>query len=309
MTRIAALMGLAVSFCGLAAASGANAERTRIEEWRAQRLADLTGPQGWLNLVGLFWLDSGENTFGRAASNRIHLDHPALAELAGSFYVDSSGHTRFLARAASGITHDGQRVAAIDMVPDGRGLPTVLESGPLRFLLIARAGKVGVRIRDLDSPRLRQFVPIEYFPIDAGWAIQARFEAYEPPHHLRILNILGLEEDKVSPGALVFRRDGHEWRLETILQSPQDTTLFVMFTDGTTGKETYGGGRYLFVPLPKPAGPGPGSVLLDFNEAVNPPCAFNDFAVCPLPPYQNRLTLRIESGEKAHGNGASDRHP
>ena len=302
MTRFLAFVGALIAgwspFAGALESTAAEGpEQAAVEQWRVTRVAELTSETGWLTLVGLFWLDKGDNTFGRAPSNRLVLDHPALAPRAGTFTLDSKG-VHFKARRDSGITHAGLPVSSMDMVMDTRGEPTVVSSGPLRFFIIERAGKIGVRVRDVDSPRRREFVPIDYFPIATDWVFTARFEPYEPHRHIRIINILGLEEEMDCPGALVFNKDGREWRLDAVLESPNDQTLFVMFGDRTNGKGSYGGGRFLHTPLP--AG---GTVRVDFNEAYNPPCAFNNFATCPLPPEQNKLALRVESGEKAYGNG------
>jgi uncharacterized protein len=308
MTRFAAFVGTAIAawspFAGaLESRVDVNPapEWQIVEQWRAIRVAELTGEQGWLTLVGLFWLDKGDNSFGRAASNRLALDHPALARKAGTFTLDSTG-VHLTARPGSGITHGGQPVSTLDMVMDSQGEPTVVSSGPLRFFIIERAGKVGVRVRDVDSPRRREFAPIDYYPVATDWVFQARFEPYEPHRHIRIINILGLEEEMDCPGALVFNQDGREWRLDAVLESPDDPTLFVMFGDRTNGNGSYGGGRFLRVPLPSQ-----GTARVDFNEAYNPPCAFNNFATCPLPPEQNKLALRVESGEKAYGNGHGGR--
>jgi uncharacterized protein len=184
------------------------------------------------------------------------------------------------------------------MVADSHGEPTVLSSGSLRIWVIERAGKLGVRIRDVDSPRRREFKRIDYYPIDTSWVLDARFEPYEPHQHIPIVNILGLEEEMDCPGTLVFTKDGHEWRLAALLEDPADQTFFVMFADPTNGHETYGGGRFLRVPLPSQ-----GMTRVDFNQSYNPPCAFNNFSTCPLPPPQNHLALRVESGEKVYGDG------
>lgn len=273
------------------------AERQEVEQWRAKRLASLTSETGWLTLAGLFWLQEGENTFGRAASNALRLENMALAPTAGSFVV-SGERVRFLARAGSGVTHAGKPVTALDLVPDTHGEPTILASGPLTFFVIERAGKLGVRVRDSASPHRTNFRGLEYYSIDDGWAFDARFEPYEPHRHIGIVNILGMEESMDSPGALVFTKGGREYRLDAVLEEPDAHELFIMFADGTSGKETYGAGRFMYVPLPQS-----GKVRLDFNKAYNPPCAFNDFATCPLPPYQNRLPLRVEAGEKNYAGG------
>jgi len=283
---------------GSDAAGGAlQAERDDIGTWRRQRVDSLTSDTGWLTLAGLYWLKEGENTFGRDPANSLVLDNPALAGRAGSFNL--SGHAvRFTARPGSGVLHDGAPVGTLALASDAGGTPTVLASGALRFFVIERAGNLGVRVRDLNNPHRLQFRGLSYFPVSTAWVFDARFVPYQPVRHIRIVNILGMEEDSVSPGAVVFSRDGREWRLDTVLEQPGDAELFIMFADATSGHETYGAGRFLYVPLPKD-----GSTRLDFNKAYNPPCALNDFATCPLPPPQNRLSLRVAAGEKTYVGG------
>ena len=276
-------------------------ERSSIEAWRADRARRLISDSGWLTLCGLFWLKEGENSFGRAASNALALDNPSLADTAGSFVLRDH-RVRFLAAPGGKVTHEGQPVSSLDLVPDTAGEPTVLASGSLRFFIIERAGNLGVRVRDLENPHRRDFRGLSYFPVSTAWVFDARFEPYEPARHLKIVNILGMEEDAVSPGAVVFTKNGREWRLDTVLESPGDKELFIMFADLTSGHETYGAGRFLYIPLPQSQ-----RAQLDFNKAYNPPCALNDFATCPLPPPQNRLTLRIEAGEKKYA-GRPEHH-
>jgi uncharacterized protein len=282
---------------GTATAAQAAAEQAAVLAWRAQRVAALTSDTGWLTLTGLYWLKPGDNSFGRAAGNALRLDKPALAATAGSFVL-SGAQVRFVARPGSGVTHDGAPVGTLDLVSDAHGEPTVLESGSLRFFVIDRVGHIGVRVRDLDNPRRRSFRGFEYFPISSDWAVHARFERYVPARRIRIVNILGMEDEMPSPGAVVFMKDGREWRLDTVLEEPGDPELFIMFADATSGHETYGAGRFLYIPMPQGD-----TALVDFNEAFNPPCAVNDFATCPLPPYQNRLKLRVAAGEKNYAGG------
>ena len=271
------------------------ADETRlVEQWRAKRFAGLTGEDGWLTLAGLYWLHEGENRFGRAAGNAVILDHPALQDVSGVFTL-RDGQVRFTAAADSNITSRNQPVTQIDLQTDASGDPTILQTGSLRFYAIQRAGKFGVRVRDIDSPARNAFHGLQYFPIDMHWRIRAHFEPYVPSKRVPIVNILGMVDAMESPGALVFDKDGKTWRLDTILESPGDSELFVMFTDTTGGRETYGAGRYLYV-----AKPVNDIVWLDFNQAYNPPCAFTEFATCPLPPRQNRLPLAITAGEKKY---------
>jgi uncharacterized protein len=291
------LLGGLFMIAALAAANDLQSERSSVEHWRTERIAELTNDTGWLSLVGLFWLSPGENTFGRAASNTLVLDNPNLADTAGTFTL-SGDKVTFTARPGSGITHGGQPVATLELVSDAKESPTVVSSGPLRFFIIERAGKFAVRVRDLASPRRRNFKGLQYFPIAPDWAFDARFEPYEPRRHIKIVNILGLEEDMVSPGAVVFTRNGQELRLDAVLDGPEATDLFIMFADATSGHATYGAGRFLHAPFATN-----GRTVVDFNKAYNPPCAFNNFATCPLPPYQNRLQLEITAGEKTYAEG------
>jgi len=279
-------------FAAATAAAAPTSEQANVETWRQQRLQELTNQTGWLNLVGLYWLNEGPNTFGRASSNTLVLDHPKLAPTAGTFFL-ASGHVTFTAAAAAGITHQGQPVTTIDLISDARESATVISSGPLRLFIIERAGKLGVRVRDVDSPLLQSFQGLKYFPISEDWVREARFEPYEPQRHIAIVNILGLEEEMVAPGALLFKtKDGQDVKLDAVLDGADATDLFVMYSDATSGHETYGAGRFLHVPFATN-----GKTVIDFNKSYNPPCAFNNFATCPLPPYQNRLKVKVTAGE------------
>lgn len=266
-------------------------ERQGVEQWKADRLASLTSEAGWLALTGLFWLKPGENTFGSAGTNALHLDSPSLAPEAGTFVLEGNA-VRFDARPHGGVTHEGRAVTDIALAADSTGEPTLLESGTLTFYVIERAGHLGIRVRDSANPLRTKFHGLDYFPNDDSWVMDARFEPYEPHKKIPIVNILGMRENMDSPGALVFMHGGKEYRLDALLEDPSDTDLFIMFADATSGGETYGAGRFMYVPLPHD-----GLVRLNFNQAYNPPCAFNTFATCPLPPAQNRLAVRVEAGE------------
>jgi hypothetical protein len=291
LTRALAIMLLGAALPASAQAAEVAAAGT-LEQWRTERLAALTADSGFLTLVGLFWLEPGRNSFGRARSNALVLDHPVMPRRLGHFELED-GRVRFVAARGASVLESGRPVTATPMQADSAGAPTVLRHGTLDFFVIERAGQLGVRVRDLDNPRRRGFPGIEYFDADEQWRIAARFEPYQPVRQISILNILGMESDMPSPGAIVFEKDGRKWRLDAIDESPGAPTLFVMFADGTSGRESYGAGRFLEVPRPVD-----GRLVIDFNRAYNPPCAFNEFATCPLPPEQNRLSLRITAGER-----------
>ncbi len=275
----------------LVVADPAQDDAARVEAWRAQRLASLTSETGWLTPIALYWLKEGRNSFGRAPSVAFSLDDAALAPDTGEFVL-TGGHVRYVAHGTQTMTYLGKPVSSLELVSDLEEHPTELIAGSLHFLLIDRAGHLGIRVRDSVSPNRLQFKGLQYFPFKADWHLQARFEPYVPERHIPIVNILGMTEEMTSPGAIVFEREGRTWRLDAIQEAPGDQELFVMFSDATSGRQTYGSGRFLYVPLPKAD-----RIDVDFNEAFNPPCAFTDFATCPLPPLQNQLAVTVDAGE------------
>jgi hypothetical protein len=292
--RLVPLLLALLAYASAATAVTPAEEETTIARWRAERAVELTGESGWLSLVGLYWLEPGVNTVGSDAANAIALADPQLDRHAGRFLVDARG-VRFEGARGGCLNVAGSGARVATMRPDTSGDPTVLECGSLRFMVIERAGRHGVRVRDTASAARRAFKGVESFPVDASWVVDARFEPYDPVHHVTIMNVLGMELDMVAPGALVFERDGREWRLDALYEEPDAKQLFVMFRDGTSGHETYGAGRFINAPLPVD-----GHVALDFNIAHNPPCAFTTFATCPLPPPQNRIELRVLAGERRY---------
>ena len=275
----------------LAAAESVQDENARIAEFRAQRLASLTSETGWLTPVALYWLKDGENSFGRASDRAFSLNDRALAPDTGVFVLKNR-RVRYVAHASKAITYLGRHVSSLDLISDADQNPTELVAGTLHFLLIERAGHLGIRVRDSVSPNRSNFKGLQYFPVRPDWHLQAHFEAYVPQRRIPIVNILGMTQEMISPGAIVFERGGHSWRLDAILEAPGDTELFVMFSDATSGRQTYGAGRFLYVGLPEAD-----RIEVDFNKAFNPPCAFTNFATCPLPPPQNQLALAVDAGE------------
>jgi uncharacterized protein (DUF1684 family) len=269
-----------------------------MEKWRAERLEEINGEDGWTTLVGLFWLNEGQNKFGGDPSNEIVLPRSSAPKFAGSMRLDN-GVVTLEAKPDAGITSDGNAASTLVLQSDDDGKPTVLKLGSLKLFVIKRGEKLGLRVKDKRNPARSHFAGLDYFPVDLKWRLDARFEPYDPPKIIPIVNVLGMVDNMTSPGALVFEVNGKTHRLDPVLEKGSKQ-LFIIFGDRTTGKETYGAGRYLYA---DPAGDD-GKVVLDFNKAYNPPCAFTQFATCPLPPRQNRLAIRVEAGEKKYaGSG------
>jgi len=151
----------------------------------------------------------------------------------------------------------------------------VLESGSVSFFLIERVGKYGVRVRDKNNPHRVHFTGLQYFRSAATGRSRRASSPTAAPAHSHSRTFSDGKKNMDCPGALVFTRDGHEYRLDAVLEEPDAEELFVMFADGTSGRETYGAGRFLYLPLPVN-----GKVPLDFTRAYSPPCAFNEFATC-----------------------------
>jgi hypothetical protein len=272
-----------------------SAHKNEIEKWQSERLESLTKEDGWLTLIGLFWLNDGENKFGSDEKNPVVLPRYKAPRLAGSLWLEN-GRVRIETRPGVEITADGNPVTTLDLKDDlDDGGPTILRLGSLIINVLKRGDRVGVRVKDTESLTRKEFKGLEYYPIDPKWRMEARFEPYQPAKTIPITNVLGMTNDEKSPGALAFDVGGRIYRIDPVIEKGEKD-WFVMIADGTTGKETYGAGRYLYVSPPDAAG----KVVIDFNKAYNPPCAFTNFATCPLPPKQNRLPFRIEAGEKKY---------
>jgi uncharacterized protein (DUF1684 family) len=266
----------------------------KIEEWRQQRITNLTKADGWLSLIGLFWLKEGENSFGGAAANAIHFPPQKAPAVMGNFVLIDGKITIHVFDNLP-VLYAGEPIQFLELQSDENENPTVLSYGSLNWLLIKRSNKYGIRLRDSESDHLKDFKGIEHYPVDQAWKIEAKFKPYSPEKKLAVPNILGTVTEENSPGALIFKINGLDFRLDPITEQ-NSKQWFIIFSDETNGSETYGAGRFLYVDPPDENG----KVFIDFNKAYNPPCAFTGYATCPLPPEQNHLAIRITAGEKKY---------
>jgi uncharacterized protein (DUF1684 family) len=260
--------------------------------WQSKRLTGLTAPNGWLSLIGLDWLKEGANRVGSAADNDLVLK-AGPAHL-GVVTLSKDGHTHIVFDKHSGATVDGKTVPEATLVDDahaGDGAPSVVAFGSASFLVIERDGRKALRVKDSNAETRTHFQGLDYYTADPSWRIVADWVPFDPPHELEIGSVLGTINKEKVPGKAVFHRDGHTYELMPIQEEPD--ALFFVIADRTSGKETYGAARFLYADLPKD-----GKVVLDFNRAYNPPCAFTPYATCPLAPPENRLDLAVTAGEK-----------
>lgn len=265
-----------------------------IQEWDHARAQRLKRDNGWLNLVGLYWLDEGENSFGSDKSNDIVFPSNAAPQM-GNFTLEDS--TIFIKiNDDVDVLIDSQLVKEAKLKSDIEDSTTIMSYGSLRWYTIVReGGKYGIRLRDIEAPLVKNFEGIKRFPINEDWKIEATWVPLDPPQELIIPNIIGTTSEAKAYGRLDFEIDNKTYSLYPTGQE----SLFVIFADQTSGVETYGAGRFLYTD-------GPDSnniVILDFNKAYNPPCAFTKYATCSLPPKENQLKVRITAGEMNYGEG------
>lgn len=288
--RGAGLAGWAALLAGCTTTPAAPPDWTA---WKAKRLNSVAGTNGWTTLVGLHWLREGANAAGSAPTNDVVLPMGRSAPFIGEF-IRSGDAVQFAAAPGTIASVDGLSVTETTLISDRTPPPSRLVVGPLSMVVIDRSGRIGLRVRDPESPWRQHFQGIRCYPYDPSWRIEGRFEPFAEPRTLRVPSMIGGTEDFPSPGALVFRHNGTEYRLDVAVES-EEPDYFVLFRDTTAGRTTYGSGRFLYVTPPDASG----RVILDFNRAYTPPCGFTPFATCPLPPPQNRLPFPIPAGERA----------
>ena len=262
-----------------------------IKSWHNKRIENLKKENGWLNLVGLLWLREGENTIGSSTNNDIVFP-PGSPEFIGTITMKD---TNIVINVAGGVnvTYNGSGIKKMQLHTDAGGKSEMLQLNSLRWNLIKRQTKIGIRLRDLNSSLVKNFKGIETFPINDEWKIEAKFEQFDPPKKIPIPNILGMIDTSKAAGMVVFEKEGKKFWLDALDEGDK---LFIIFADETSGIETYGAGRFLYLDKPKENE----KFYIDFNKAYNPPCNFTKFATCPLPPRQNHLKLRITAGEKVY---------
>jgi uncharacterized protein (DUF1684 family) len=251
-----------------------------ISTWHAKRIEALKRPQGWLSLVALNWLNEGQNRLESLGTLTLSKGIVTFQVLPGvQANIGSEAFTSSVLKAEGGKERADR-----------------VEIGSRVLTIIKRGERFAVRMWDSNAEALKEFKGIERFPVSKRWRIEARWEPYSSPKAIKVASVIpGYLEDYTVPGVAVFFIGGREYKLEPVGSGSE--TLFFIFADETNGKESYGAGRFLYSDPAKD-----GKVIIDFNKAINPPCAFTPYATCPLPPASNSLPVRIEAGEKSFGD-------
>lgn len=261
----------------------------QVLDWRAGRLERLKAPNGFLNQIGLVWLEPGNYTVGSGPDRHVRLPAKAATDV-GVLEVADDG-VRMQVSDGAEVVNEGQPVSSVLIADDTTAEPVQLSHGSIAWGVIRRDGRFAVRIRDLQHPFVETFGPLTYFPIDASLRLPATLRRYDEPRVVNVGTVIeGLGYHPESPGVVEFVLNGQSYELEAYASGDQ---LFFVFGDATNRDATYGAGRFLYADLPGEDG----ETTMDFNLAYSPPCAFNDFSTCPVASPRNRLPIRIEAGE------------
>jgi uncharacterized protein (DUF1684 family) len=267
-----------------------------VNTWHEKQMLSLISDTGWLNLIGLYWLEDGWNSFGSGNQVELKLESDRFPEEIGQFELING--KVFFTPSIEGIKSKSGEIKDRTLIFDGeQGLADSISFQSLNWVIIKRSDAYGLRLRDFEAEAVKNFKGVDRFPVDIQWRIVADFVPYDPPKEIMITNIIGQTTPNPSPGYLQFEVDGAIYKIDA-LGSDEDEELFLIFADATSGGETYGGGRYMYVKKVNASG----KIILDFNKAYNPPCVYTPHATCPLPPRQNILDLAITAGHKNYGD-------
>ena len=273
--------------------------RKQLDQWRAERERELVAPDGWLTLVGLDWLKPGANSFGSAPENQIRV--AGAPPHVGLFTV--SGTTLQLLAPTGGFPQglmlDGNPAREGSLSADP-AKPSTLTWHTLTMVILPRGGRYALRTKDSNAPTRTAFHGLHWYAPDLHYSVVAQWIPYNPPHQLNIPTRVGTTLNLPAPGVAEFTLNGKTFRLEPVLESSRDTSLFFILRDSTSQSTTYQAARFLRTIFPDHGLSQPGTLVLDFNQLYNPPCAYTPYATCPLPPEQNRLSVAIEAGEQRY---------
>lgn len=292
------LMALATiaSLTALAVEPEKKANADDIQTWRKTREEKLRAENGWLSLVGRFPLKEGANSFGTGKDNTVVF--PAALkgtgpERLGTIQVDLAAK-KITLQLAEGVSmvHDGKPFTGERLLGTDTNKRDWVSLKRLSMHVIERGGKYVLRLADNESPNRKDFAGCIWYPDDEAFRVQAKYVPYPEEKIISIINVIDEVSKVRCPGFAEFTIKGQTYKLDAI---PEDEGLFFIFRDETAGDTTYKSGRFIDI-AKRPADNG--TFTLDFNKAYNPPCAFNTFTTCPLPPKQNILNIRIEAGEK-----------
>ena len=241
----------------------------------------------YLELTGLFKLDSTSNTFGKAASNNFVLAIENLAETIGSIDLSEEALTFYATKDIKVTNALGEEINTLTLTIDTNGNSIQLFHKQLKWQVITRSGALYLRVWDLKNPAIQAFKGFKNYDTNSDYIFEAKFKYFETARLESVESKLGIPDVTDFIGQLRFMYKDEPYSLDVGSEG------FVMVGDLTSGETTYGGGRYIYLDLPKTDG----TVTLDFNYLFNPPCAYSEFTTCLFPPRQNQLAFSVKAGE------------
>lgn len=277
--------------------------RKDLLDWRVKHSAELQKPDGWLSLAGLEWLQVGDNSFGGAADNKIHLAAVKAPHL-GVLKLD--GQTVRLVEPPGGFPQEflvagaAAKPQVLRTAPNGDTNAVHLTIGTLNMYVIRRSERFALRVKDSKSQALLGFHELKWYAPDPAFRVTAKWIPYNPPKTVGLDTLAGTHYSQPVPGAAEFKLAGKTYRLEPVLEDADPNKLFFILRDITSASTTYEACRFLYTALPSAGVANAGELVLDFNHLENPPCAYTPFATCPLPPPGNRLHIALPVGEQRY---------
>lgn len=268
------------------------AYEAEIEQWHQKMHDGLVGEAGWLSLVGLYWLHTGNNSIGANPDGDVVLNSPQVpAQLGVIELADDQLVLRITADAP--VLVDGVPATTAELRDDySEAGPSLVQIGSITFFVIRRGREYAIRVRDANAPARLNFAGRKWFPLDQAYQVDGVYSPHETPRTLQVVTSSGNLVPVTNPGRVTFALQGQQFALEAFTAGENE--LWFVFKDATSGKLTYGAGRFMYAPLHPD-----GTVSLDFNKAYHPPCAFTAFATCPFPPKENALPVEIPVGERS----------
>jgi len=297
---------LGFSLCVLlpaSAAAQASSWQDDLATWRTAHAAELQKPDGWLSLVGLEWLEPGDNSIGSAPENKIHLAAGIPAHL-GVLRLEKEIVT--LLPPSEGFPKDllldaaAAKSQALRVVAEEDKLSEHLTIGTLNMYVIQRGARFALRIKDSRSPGILGFHGLKWYAPDDNYLVTASWTPYKSPKTITLVTLVDTTYEQPVPGVAEFSIAGKTYRLEPVLEDPAVSKLFFVLRDTTSASTTYGACRFLYTGFPSNGLDNPGQLVLDFNRLENPPCAYTPYSACPLPPSGNRLPIPLPVGEQRY---------
>jgi uncharacterized protein len=264
---------------------------SKLIDWQQEKETVLIAEDGWLSVVGLHWLSEGDQSIGSSNQCDILIPVKSCAEIIGKLSLNKN-KVIFSTNDSVVLLNGKPSINDTVLFPDISGTPTIISSGDISFFIIVRGDMIGVRVKHNSNKRRKNFPGRKWFPANEEFIIKGEFQSFDKPRKINIPNILGQTMESEFLGKIIFDWNGETHSL--IGQKLEDGSFYIIMNDASCKIYTYPAGRFLVTEKISDDN----KIIIDFNKAYNPPCAFTNFATCPLPPRENILPFEILAGEQ-----------